>query len=423
MNRKNMLRYILIGILLISSYCGHSSGYIPAADTLVFGKAPSDTITTDSVRPMSTFFNEVTRGTITYGPLYKDTTTRNSIFRRIYRYFMESNEVKEDKKFDFSIIGGPHFASDTKLGLGVVASGLYRTDRSDLSIQPSNISLYGDITTTGYYLLGVRGTTIFPQDRYRLELNLYFFSFPLKYWGIGYDNARKDHTNYKRLENKIRIDFSRRTFKNTYLGVTAMYCYVNGKDFKDISFLEGAKSKIKSAGIGFFLTYDSRDFIPNPYRGTYARFEQVFFPKFANGDYAFKRSEIAVRQYNRLWKGCILALDLQGTFNYGDIPWTMIAQMGSAYQMRGYYEGQYQDKNLIQTQVELRQHIYNRHGVAAWGGAGNVFPSFFKFKWAETLPTYGIGYRWEFKNRINIRLDYGFGKGQSAFYFNINEAF
>lgn len=30
----------------------------------------------------------------------------------------------------------------------------------------------------------------------------------------------------------------------------------------------------------------------------------------------------------------------------------MVAQMGGAYQMRGYYEGQYQDKNLIQTQIE-----------------------------------------------------------------------
>ena len=57
-------------------------------------------------------------------------------------------------------------------------------------------------------------------------------------------------------------------------------------------------------------------------------------------------------------------------------------------------------------------------------GAGNVFPSFSGFKWGHTLPNYGIGYRWEFKNRVNVRLDYGFGKkGQSGFLFNINEAF
>ena len=102
----------------------------------------------------------------------------------------------------------------------------------------------------------------------------------------------------------------------------------------------------------------------------------------------------------------------------------MLAALGGSARMRGYYEGRYRDKNLIETQIELRQHIWRRNGIAVWVGAGNVFPSFSGFKWGLTLPNYGIGYRWEFKNRVNVRLDYGFGKkGQSGFLFNINEAF
>lgn len=345
------------------------------------------------------------------------------IYNSVYKYFTESNQVKEEKRFDFSIIGGPHFSSDTKLGLGLVASGLYRVDRQNLSLPPSNISFYGDVTTTGFYLLGIRGTTIFKEDKYRLGINFYFFSFPSKYWGIGYANGNRkdDYTTYKRLEKQIRIDFSRRLFQNTYIGATGLFRHVNAKDFKDVSFLEGEKPDIATQGFGLFMTYDSRDFLPNPYRGTYARFEQLFFPDFWGNK--FKRTEVLFRQYNKIWKGCILASDLQGTFNYGNTPWSMVALLGGSYQMRGYYEGQYRDNNIIQTQIELRQHIYNRHGVAVWGGAGNVFPNFHHFKWKETLPTYGIGYRWEFKNRVNVRLDYGIGKGQSAFYFNIDEAF
>lgn len=345
------------------------------------------------------------------------------IYHSVYRYFTESNQVKEEKRFDFSIIGGPHFSSDTKLGLGLVASGLYRVDRKNLTLPPSNISFYGDVTTTGFYLLGIRGTTIFREDKYRLGINFYFFSFPSKYWGIGYANGNRkdDYTTYKRLEKQIRLDFSRRLFPNTYIGATGLFRHVNAKDFKDISFLEGEKPDIATQGFGLFMTYDSRDFLPNPYRGTYARFEQLFFPDFWGNK--FKRTEVLFRQYNKVWKGCILASDLQGTFNYGNTPWSMVALLGGSYQMRGYYEGQYRDNNIIQTQIELRQHIYNRHGVAVWGGAGNAFPNFHHFKWKETLPTYGIGYRWEFKNRVNVRLDYGIGKGQSAFYFNIDEAF
>lgn len=43
---------------------------------------------------------------------------------------------------------------------------------------------------------------------------------------------------------------------------------------------------------------------------------------------------------------------------------------------------------------------------------------------SRVLPNFGVGYRWEFKKDVNVRLDYGFGKsGQSGFIFNINEAF
>ena len=36
--------------------------------------------------------------------------------------------------------------------------------------------------TVGFYMLGIRGTHIFPQDKYRLDYTLYFYSFPSKFW-------------------------------------------------------------------------------------------------------------------------------------------------------------------------------------------------------------------------------------------------
>ena len=41
----------------------------------------------------------------------------------------------------------------------------------------------------------------------------------------------------------------------------------------------------------------------------------------------------------------------------------------------------------------------------------------------STLPSAGVGYRFEFKPRVNVRLDYGIGKGSSGFYFQVGEAF
>ena len=90
---------------------------------------------------------------------------------------------------------------------------------------------------------------------------------------------------------------------------------------------------------------------------------------------------------------------------------------------RGYYQGRYTDNDMITLQIELRQRIWRRIGCAVWGGAGNVFPSLGEFDWSQTLPNYGVGFRWELKKRVNVRLDYGFGKKTSGFLLSINEAF
>ena len=55
---------------------------------------------------------------------------KRSFFKKFLDYFNDANKEKKNKKFDFSVIGGPHYSSDTKFGLGLVAAGLYRTDKS-----------------------------------------------------------------------------------------------------------------------------------------------------------------------------------------------------------------------------------------------------------------------------------------------------
>ena len=115
--------------------------------------------------------------------------------------------------------------------------------------------------------------------------------------------------------------------------------------------------------------------------------------------------------------------DIFGEFNSSGMPWCMLAELGGGYRMRGYYLGRYIDNNILSCQIEYRQRIWRRIGCAVWGGAGNVFSSFERFRWDQTLPNYGLGLRWEFKRRVNVRIDYGFGRKTSGLVFNINEAF
>lgn len=147
------------------------------------------------------------------------------------------------------------------------------------------------------------------------------------------------------------------------------------------------------------MEYDTRDFIPNPYKGLYLSLKGTWRPDFLGSNAkSLWQAIFTANSYHRVWKGGIVATELYGEFNASGTPWLMKARLGGSKRMRGYYEGQYNDNDMITLQVELRQNIWRRIGCVVWGGAGNVFPSFEKFKWGYTLPNYGIGLRWEFKN-------------------------
>ena len=359
----------------------------------------------------------------------KDTTTigkKKSLITRFLDYFNDANKNKKNKKFDFSIIGGPHYSTDTKLGIGLVAAGLYHADPNDTILPPSNVSLFGDVSTVGFYMLGIRGTHLFPHDKYRADYTVYFYSFPCDFWGIGYDMGNNDdnESDMKRWQARVKASFLFRLCDNLYLGPMVSYDYVIGKNIERPELLNGMDRHTWNIGAGFSLVYDSRDVLTNPHQGYYVNLTQCFRPRFMGNDYAFSTTELQMDAYQQLWKGAILAEDFRTMLNFGNPSWGMMALLGNSNSMRGYYEGRYRDKHKIETQVELRQHIWKRNSLTAWMGAGMVFPKFSAMRSRHILPNFGIGYRWEFKKNVNVRLDYGFGKaGQTGFLFNINEAF
>ena len=351
---------------------------------------------------------------------------KKSLITRFLDYFNDANKNKKHKKFDFSIIGGPHYSTDTKLGLGLVAAGLYRTNPNDTILPPSNISLFGDVSTVGFYMLGIRGTHIFPQDKYRADYTVYFYSFPCDYWGMGYDMGNDDSnkSEMKRWQARIKGSFLFHVGSNFYIGPMVSYDYVIGKNIERPELLNGMDRHTWNLGAGFSAVYDSRDVLTYPHQGLYINLTQCFRPRFMGNDYAFCTTELQVDAYQKVWKGAILAEDFRTMLNFGNPSWGMMALLGNSNSMRGYYEGRYRDKHKMEAQVELRQHIWKRNSLTAWVGAGTVFSKFSNIRSRHILPNYGLGYRWEFKKNVNVRLDYGFGKaGQSGFLFSINEAF
>lgn len=350
---------------------------------------------------------------------------KKNLIGKIIDYFQESNKERKSHGFDISFIGGPYYSTDTKFGIGLVAAGLYRTSEADSLLPPSEVSLYLKATTSMFFQLGVRGTHIMPADKARLDYDINFASIATKFWGIGYDNNVNDdnEARFKYLNSMARAAYVWRVAPKFYVGPMVTFDYVNGRDFHKEWLWNGEKDRTFNFGVGFTIQYDTRDFLSNAYHGLYIRFDQRFMPRFLLNKYAFSLSELTVATYHPLWRDAVLAGMFHTRLTYGNTPWGLLSTFGGSDNMRGYFEGRYRDKSEFDVCLELRQHVWRRNGIVAWVGAGMVFPRFSAMRWRMLLPNYGIGYRWEFKKRVNVRIDLGFGRHQTGFIFSINEAF
>ena len=351
---------------------------------------------------------------------------RLSFPRRVVKYFEGSTRDRTfEKKIDFTFAGGPSYSKNTSLGIGLLAAGLYRIDRTDSVTSPSDISIFANVSISGFYALGVTGNNIFARNSKRINYTVMFASAPRSFWGIGYDAGRYNpESTYSEKRYLVEGRYLHEFLPHAYIGGLVSFEHVRGLKFSDPAYLAGQKQRYTATGVGAILEYDSRDFIPSPFRGVYVSFQETLFPKgLGNCGKTLWRTTFTADAYGQVWKGGVLAADLYAVFNSDGTPWPMLARMGGGQRMRGYYQGRYTDNDMITFQVELRQRIWRRIGCTFWGGAGNVFSDLERFDWSETLPNYGVGLRWELKKRVNVRLDYGFGKKTSGFLLSINEAF
>ncbi|MCM1348111.1 MAG: BamA/TamA family outer membrane protein [Firmicutes bacterium] len=362
----------------------------------------------------------------------QDSTAADSIAKRkgfiakVIDYFASSNRTKKNSKFDVSFIGGPHYSSDTGVGIGLVAAGFYRNNPRDTISQPSNVSLYSDIATSGFFLVGLRGDHIFSDDTHRIDYNLYFYSFPRYFWGIGYDmgNDMDNKSKFRELYVNSSIDYLWRVNQHLFLGPAIEFCYTDARRRVRPELWNGQRSHVTTFGVGFRAQLDTRDNFTAPTRGWLFQLEQRFAPRFlGNDNYAFSYTDVRSCFYHHAWRDATVALRLHGRMAYGNVPWNLMSTFGGSSVMRGYYDGRFRDKGEMDFTVELRQHIWHRNGIVLWGGVGTVFPRLSEIQFRRLLPNFGVGYRWEFKKLTNVRIDFGLAKGEHAFIFSINEAF
>lgn len=355
------------------------------------------------------------------------------------------------RNFHYNILGGPSYTPDFGVLIGGSALMTFRMNPKDTTMRRSVIPMALAFMFEGRGLnLMVKPQLFFKDDKFRIFGVLNYKNTRENFYGIGYNTnknyERSDSTSQYRYSGfqvnpwflfrmgksdiffgpQIDISYDKLSEPAKYLPQQADYAAAGGDE-------NGYKNF--SSGIGFLLSYDTRDIPANPYRGTYVDLRGIMYQKWLGSDKNFYRLELDYRQYKSVGQRKVLAWTLQSKNTFGrHIPLTKYALSGTPFDLRGYYMGQYRDKSSHVALVEYRQmfntdrstwlkRITSHLGYVAWGGVGFMGPTPGKIE--GVLPNAGLGLRIEVQPRMNVRFDYGrnFVNKQSLFYFNMTEAF
>lgn len=197
-----------------------------------------------------------------------------------------------------------------------------------------------------------------------------------------------------------------------------------GNPFLDDSTLAGRTGGL-SVGVGVSAEFDSRDNVMYPSRGIYAFATAHVFTPPLGSDFTFQRYTFDVRGFTEPWAGNVLAWNLYAMLIGGTPPFYDYALLGGERVMRGYYLGRYRDRAYAAIQGEYRRKIWWRFGGVVFAGAGDVAPGLWDFQIKYIKPTYGAGLRFTFDEdeKMDLRMDVGFGRGTSGVYFSVYQAF
>ncbi|NKF22658.1 BamA/TamA family outer membrane protein [Solimonas marina] len=338
----------------------------------------------------------------------------------------DDQAVDTSNGIDWGLLPGPFYTPETSLGLGVALVGLYRTDGDDAT-PLSSLTLMGFASVTGTFGAKIDNYAYFNGDTQRLFVHGSVVNQPTKYWGIGYAAGRDDDDqDYTSKSADLWPQLYQRIAPSLWAGVgwrvSQMQATALHDDSNNRIHDTADGPSVFSSGASLHLLHDTRDFVQNPARGHVLSVDAAAYRPGLGSDDHFDTLTARYGQYVSISDKTIIAYELYGDFRSGDVPWNELSSLGSDERMRGYYEGRYRDRDTLSTQIEWRQQLAWRHGMVLWAGAGTLAsrPSDLG---THILPTFGAGYRFMFKPRVNVRLDLGVGRDSVGFYFQVGEAY
>jgi outer membrane protein assembly factor BamA len=318
------------------------------------------------------------------------------------------------------------YTPETLLGGGVALNYSYFPFGSPRASRLTATTIY---TQNNQFNVEFVGDNDLIGGKYNLFSNIALSNYPDRFFGIGNDTSTDDEETYTHRYVLLRAVFSKRLLPAFMIGAQYEFEYSTNVDLKPGGLLSSGaitgSDGGNDSGIGVRALLNKRDAVYFPTRGYTFQTSLMFFNRVLRSDYRFTRYTLDVRGYLPLWFGSVLGAQLFMNFTDGMAPFHQLSLLGGKDMMRGYYLGRYRDNHMVLAQFEWRQPLFRRFGVVGFAGVGDVAPDIAGFRLREFKYSLGGGIRYQVdpRNKINIRLDVGFGRKSRGIYFALFEAF
>lgn len=327
------------------------------------------------------------------------------------------------------------YAPETTWEIGLSSLYVYYAKR-DTTNRLSEINGFTFFTLQNQYGLFFDHAIYADQDKWFLLGKLRFQSFPLYYHGIGMNTPEVALAKVEANQILIKERVLRKVKNNLFFGLELDYQRLAAVDFvlpePDLPSFEKPRGSAGSTNMGFGLglVRDDRHNVLNVRKGFFAEVAMLHYNTAWGSSFDFTTIMTDVRGYKSMGKNNVLAAQLIGQMNLGNVPFNQLALLGGESMMRGYYLGRYRDNNQLAAQVEYRFlpipfSFTNRIGAAVFAGAGSVFDHVNNLGLSRFVASGGAGLRFLLfpKKDIWVRADLAFTHEGTGFYLYIGEAF
>ena len=249
-------------------------------------------------------------------------------------------------------------------------------------------------------------------------------SVNLDFYGIGSDDTLGEEPKRYNLEptggliqGKYRLGDSRVFAGLSYaLASTAVSFESPG----DAPGLPGDRGTSSVGGLNPSLTYDTRDNIFTPSRGTYIEASLGLFTEWLGSDGDFQRPNLIAMHYLPLQDKWTLGLRGQITTSSEETPF----YLRPFVYLRGVPAMRYQGEAMAQLEAELRWQFWERYSLVGFIGTGAAWNEWMKFERRQSVVAGGVGFRYEIAREYGIHagLDVAFGPENTAIYIQVGSA-